>query len=813
MRCSSILLALALVASAPVASAHEAEPPRPKTSVNGVWPAGRAGAYDVVVPVVMVVGIDGRVESAEVEVSLGADLDAAALDAARRWVFEPALRDGKPIAARIRAAVRFVAAAEEPHVHAEPEHPSAHDHEPHEHEHDHPHEAAPPPPSEPAAPEEVRVSGRVQPRSASEVVRGRDVLAAAPHRTASDMLTVIPGVFVTQHSGEGKAHQIFLRGFDAVHGQDLEIWVAGAPVNEVSNIHGQGYADLHVVMPEVVKEVHALPGTYDPRQGDFAVAGTIRYKLGFDDAGITTKATAGSFGARRVFLAYHPAGAPDATFAAFETYATDGFGPARAAMRASAIGQVSHDFEEDLSLRVMASTFTSRFDSAGVLLRDDVERGKVDRFATYDAKQGGYSARTQLVVELHKHGDGDRWSIAPYAVLRSLGLRSNFTGFTEDPVNGDNTQQLNDAVTVGTTAFYRKSFRVFSSDDALEAGLALRHDRVTQSQRRLSNVTDSPTATLVDARIRATDVGAYLDASLKPLSRLRVRGGLRVDGLSYASQDFALSAAQAAHGETAGEERVSQGVHFGKKATIEWAAIPKLRALVSYGEGFRSPQARSLVNGQTTPFTTVTSYEAGVRYAEGEALQGSVAVFHTRLSDDLVFDQTTARNERVPATHRTGVSIEMVAKPTPSFLASSSLTYTRAEFAEGDGTYNAGDLLPYVPQIVARSDVAYTPAFGHWLHRKLEGRFGVGLTSFFHRPLPYGETGHDVFLTDAGASVRLGEIELGVDAFNLLGTDWYDGEFVYASSFRPGAAAALVPARHVTVGTPRSLFASLTLRL
>ena len=100
-------------------------------------------------------------------------------------------------------------------------------------------------------PEEVVVQGTRAPRSASEITLDRPLLEAAPHRTASDLLLLVPGLTVTQHSGEGKAHQIFFRGFDAVHGQDLEIWAGGAPVNDVSNIHGQGYADLHFLMPEV----------------------------------------------------------------------------------------------------------------------------------------------------------------------------------------------------------------------------------------------------------------------------------------------------------------------------------------------------------------------------------------------------------------------------------------------------------------------------------------------------------------------------------------------------------------------------------
>ena len=105
---------------------------------------------------------------------------------------------------------------------------------------------------------QVEVTGQRKVKSASTRAIGRDVLEAAPQRTGSDLLRTVPGVFLSQHSGEGKAHQIFLRGFDAVHGQDVELWVGGAPVNDVSNIHGQGYADLHFVIPEVVQGRRAI---------------------------------------------------------------------------------------------------------------------------------------------------------------------------------------------------------------------------------------------------------------------------------------------------------------------------------------------------------------------------------------------------------------------------------------------------------------------------------------------------------------------------------------------------------------------------
>lgn len=670
-----------------------------------------------------------------------------------------------------------------------------------------------PPQPQTAQPEQtIVVHGAAPPRSASETVVDQRILQAAPHRDASEMLLSVPGVFVSQHGGEGKAHQIFFRGFDAVHGQDVEIWAGGAPVNDVSNVHGQGYADLHFILPEVVREIRSTPGNYEPAQGDFAVAGTLRFALGYAEPGITAKAALGSFGSRRYFLAYHPREASEETFAAAEVYKTDGFGPSRAARHASGIAQTTYDFGGGVVGRVMASAYAGRFDSAGVLRLDDIESGRVDRLATYDPKQGGYSSRTQLVLELANRDTTSEqalpssWSLSPFVVVRSLSLRSNFTGFLSN-AEGDSIQQRNDASTLGATASYRRQLKLFSKNDRLEAGVFLRNDSIEQSQHRLSlrsdRVTDDdPTASRgVDAKVRATDVAGYVDASLHPVRRVTLRGGLRMDGLSYLTEDDG--------GPSAGQTRTALGAQLSKRGTLDVVVFPGLNALASYGEGFRSPQARSLGNGETTPFTRVTSYETGLRFRDSQRFQASAALFHTRLSDDLVFDQATARNELVPGTARTGLSANIVAEPTRWFVSSTSFTYTRASFTGSDATHQRGDLLPYVPQIVVRGDWALTPTLGQYWGHDLKSHLGAGFTYLGRRPLPYGEMGHDAFLTDASVSVRLGPIETGLEAFNLFNAAWYDGQFVYASAF--SGAASLVPSRHVTVGPPRSWLWTLTL--
>ena len=665
--------------------------------------------------------------------------------------------------------------------------------------------------SEPAR--DVRVTGAPPPRSASDVVRGRDVVLAAPHRTASDALAVVPGVFVTQHSGEGKAHQIFLRGFDAVHGQDVELWVGGVPINEVSNVHGQGYADLHFVMPEVIREVAATPGTYDPKQGDFAVAGTIRMKLGYPEPGATLKGSVGSFGARRLFFAYHPKDASEETFAAGEMYSTDGFGPSRAARRASMLAQATHDFDGGPALRVLASTYAGRYDSAGAVPADAIESGRLDRFATLDPKQGGYSTRHQLLVELHKHDEGARWSIAPFVVLRTLHLRQNFTGWSRDAARGqlvsDNTQQTNESVTAGATASYRKRVALLSTRDAIELGVYGRHDVVDQAQRRLSDADDAGARTLVDAAVRGTNVAAYADAAVHPLKRLAVHGGVRLDGLSYSATDRV----DAAGAFAAAPARSAQGAHLGKKATVDYGILPRTHLVASYGDGFRSPQARGLSDGERTFLTEVSSWELGVRYTDGARLAGSLAGFYTDLSEDLVFDPATARNERVPGTARRGVAAEATARADDHLLLSSSATYTHATFTGDGATYGRGDLLPYVPELVVRTDAVAKWPLGRILGRELEGRLGTGLEGLVGRPLPFGDTGRNVFLVDASAGLRLREIELGLDVFNLLDASWYDGQFVHASNFSRSATPPRVPFRHVTVGPPRTFFFSLTLHV
>jgi outer membrane cobalamin receptor len=820
------------------ALAHEIVPPKAVNQPAPTWPKNRAYAYDVVVPLVLLVSADGSVTDVQVEAKLGEDFDALAVDAAKRWTFQPALSRGRPVAAKVRAVMRFVGNSS----HARPTTTSAaalgansvelagsaapvalasKDAEvtipastavaKAEDQARSAHEAG----SRSNQPVVDVLGDRTSPpRSASQVTRGQDVIRAAPHRTGGDLLQVVPGVFITQHSGQGKAYQVFYRGFDAVHGQDLEFWVGGAPVNEVSNIHGQGYADLHFVMPEIVSQITVLPGNYRPDQGDFAVAGTIRYELSYREPGITVKGTLGSFGERRVFLGYHRKDASPGSFAAFEAQSTNGFGPGRAADRTSAVVQEEFRLGHG-RMRWLASGYAGRFDSPGVVRLADIEAGELSRFDTYGVNQGGFSSRYQLVGEYSGTTEGSRWSIAPYVVRRGLHLKQNYTGYLLDRDNGDTTELSNESTTFGTTGRYLYPVHWFSPRDSIEAGMSLRNDWVSQSQRNLGLGSHGTVATRIDAKIRAMDVAGFIDLAILPFSRVKVRAGLRVDGLAYDVQDntpVVDGSTDPAPNATlaAGRTRTAFGTHYGPRLTVDGAIAPNLHGIISYGEGFRSPQARSLGDGEKAPFTTVRSMETGLRYSTAD-LSGSVAAFRTTLHDDLVFDAAAARNEAVPSSQRIGGTLEFTVKPTTWFLSSGSATYTRATFTGADSRYREGDRLPYVPGFILRHDVAFTPTLGRWWARPLTARFGAALTGMFDRPQPYGVFGHNVFLVDAVTELRLAEVGVGLDVFNLLGAHWYDSEFTYSANWSPGGMARLVPERYVTAGAPRVLLATVSL--
>ncbi|MBL0694968.1 TonB-dependent receptor [Comamonas sp. JC664] len=650
------------------------------------------------------------------------------------------------------------------------------------------------------------VRGARPAQTASEVTLGRDILDAAPRRNAVDLLRAVPGLVASQHSGEGKAQQLFLRGFDALHGQDVELDVGGLPVNEVSHIHALGYADINFVIPEVVQSLEVTEGSYRASQGDFAVAGTVRMALGVAEPGVHLMGTMGQYGQRRLVATVRP-GEDAGTFAAVELGEGRGFGAQRGYGRASLLAQATTSLGNGVTVRALGGSYVTRFDSPGVVREDDLLAGREDFFSAALGRQGGSVSRHQLLlgVELPRTGNG-RTKLEVFGVLSDLRLRNNFTGYRVD-LRGDGLEQTNDGTTLGARAEHRRSVNILGHKVALELGLGARRDSVEQTQRRYRESDGTFFSDEIDASFTQTDVWSWGEARL-PLGRWSLRLGGRADALGVEVFD-ALAFRDPRYYDGQGHARSAFGVHLGAKAGLEYAlgdSADAWRLFASYGDGFRSPQARGLSEGERAPFVSIRGAEVGSR-KDGEHWALQLSLFGSQVDNDFFFDHTVGTTVYTGETLRSGVSAALQARPLPGLVASVSATLAHAYVRASD------TLLPYFAPFVARADVGWDGRPGWpWLGGSTLS-LGTGLTFIGPRPLPFNERSATVFLADAHVAVRRGELGLRLEVSNVLDARWRDGEFVYSSRFDPSAPASLVPARHFTAGSPRMASLSLELHL
>ena len=782
--------------------------------------------------VVLLVSIDaaGHVTGVEIAQSGGKMFDDAAMTAMRLWTFAPATRDGVAVASRIRVPFHFAP----PEAPAPPEvlAPAIQGDV-----------AAPAPPvaapATPPPPEEVRVLGRsyIPSRGAGDYEIPVGKLAAVPRMDSASLLRLAPGVLLTNEGGLGHPYQIFLRGFDAREGQDIEFTVDGIPINEVGNPHGNGLADTNFIIPELVSRLRVVEGPYAPQQGNFAVAGSALYDLGLDRTGLTVQGRYGSFNTKRLLLLWRPEGASDHTFGGAELFQSDGFGQNRAAERATAMGGYEGALGQTGSYRLLVSSYATHYSAAGVLRLDDVLAKRKGFYDTYDTGQGGDSSRHSVGAVLNGRAGDMKLSQSVFLVFRDFRLRENFTGFQEDPQEvwqsthnqrGDLIDQRSQQITFGGRGSARQSFSLFGLKQEAELGYFARYDAISavqqRDQQRGGVGTVIPYRKDLDLDSGLANVGLYADMGLKPVSWVTLRGGLRGDFYHYrVTNNCALTVQTSTGGDPIDTECFSsdrQGYRspdltsstsattLQPRGTLLVGPFSDLTLSASWGKGSRSLDPQYINQDLKTPFATVDAKELGVSFARplgGVDVSARSVFFQTSVDRDLFFNQTEGRNTLANGTTRTGWAGN--ARATGSFFdLAGNVTFVRATF---DDTHL---LIPYVPSMVVRADgVIFGKLPLSFRGRKLEGSLGTGVSFVGHRPLPFDEESQTIFLVDAGASVKWSAFSLGVIGTNLLDREYRLGEYNYTSNFRSQPYPTLVAARHFSAGEPRAIYGTLTI--
>ena len=818
----------------------------------------------------LTVDADGHVSKVDVLQSGGADLDEAAVVAARQWTFDPALRNGKPVASRIRVPFHFAPPAPPPELvepatpkdmlpsqqavpqapprapavlpvpPAAPVPPGAPPGAPAS-------PAAPGTPPTPETPQEVSVFGHLEPRphgtSDYQVTVGE--LKAVPRTNASDALKLAPGFLLTNEGGSGHAEQVFLRGFDAHEGQDLEFSVDGVPLNDAGNYHGNGYADTHFILPELIHSVRVLEGPYAPQQGNFAVAGSADYELGLDRRGLSAEYTVGTFGTQRLLLLWGPSDAPSGTFAGAEYFTTDGFGVNRQAKRGTAVGQYEAPLGANGKLRVNATAYVTEYNNAGVVREDDYDSGRVGFYGTEDPNQTGNEAsRVSLSATYEGRFQAMDISQQLFLIDRTMRLRENWTGFIDDvqePTQSLHDQRgdlidfpgILDEVTAGARGVARWHGTGLGLRQEFEGGYFGRIDQTGSTQYRIAAGTNAPYKTDADFESTLGDIGVYVDGNVHFFPWLALRGGVRtemflfdvldncavqsVDNPSKVSTEIDLSClSELEHG--------AYREPFQRSTTASGVVMPRGTLVVGPFDHFehfsaerRQRQVRSVdpsyvAQGLQTPFVSVQSRDLGVSYAGAvgaTSLTAKSVLFQTHVDQDLIFDPSAGRNTLAGGSTRTGWAGSMVRVCSGRFFdIAANATLVKATFDD------TGLLVPYVPDVVLRGDAA----FFHELPWKIAEKpvrvtVGYGVSYVGHRPLPYGQVSDVIFLSDLslGASWMIWNVRL--TGQNIFDARYKLGEYNYASDFHSAPAPTLVPERAFTAGAPQQFMLSVSATL
>lgn len=857
-------LAPILAVWASLAWAQDVVPPEVTSRVEARLPVGAPPPLQDHILLEFTVGTDGAASDIAVVESAGEAWDTAAIRALAQWRFNPARHAGTPVAARTRLAFSVPVSALDAGAVDAPQELDGGDGAARPSEGPVEADAGVPSTSEVAAPDggppvfgvegalvgpshpahelSTTVLGRVVPKSrgASDFHLEVGELKSVPRRSASELLTLAPGILLTNEGGEGHAEQIFLRGFDAREGQDLELTVDGVPINDAGNLHGNGFANLHFLIPELVENLRVLEGPFDPRQGNFAVAGSADYQLGLAQRGLLAKGAVGSFETSRLVLLWGPPGETSRTFGGVEVFRTSGFGQNRAALDAKAMGQYEGRLSDSTSFRVGAAAYGANFRSAGLVRADDVASGAKGFYDTYDERQGGDNARAQAHLDLHSHGTKLASDHTVFALYQLGRLRENFTGFLADVQlpqqnlhgqRGDLIDRTSSNVTMGARGAARFRGHLFGRTQELEGGYFARLDLVEGLQERVQAGGNTPYLRELDLQSTLTDIGAYLDASLSPWWWLTLRGGARVEVLTYDVHDrcAAREVRRPSTSDPPGDASCLSQQDLGRyrepderHSTTGAVILPRGSILVgpfagatltgSVGQGVRSIDPQYVTQNLEAPFASVLAWEGGVSWAhafERHALTARLVLFGTRVDKDLVFNEQEGRGILGGSTSRLGALAAGRAKGS-FYDVNLNVTWVRSQFDD------SGLLVPYVPDLVVRGDGAIFHQLPWWrpLGAPLSARASLGVTYVGRRALPYGQRSDVILVGDASLEGSWKWLSLGLSVRNLLDTQYRLGEYNFASDFRTsGTLPTLVPARMFSAGAPRSFLLTLGVQL
>ncbi len=621
--------------------------------------------------------------------------------------------------------------------------------------------------------------------ASSRTIRDLDI-RLRPRETAQELLRLAPGLVIAQHAGGGKAEQIFLRGFDADHGTDVAISVDGTPVNMLSHGHGQGYADLHFLMPEVVELGEVRKGPYDARDGNLATAGAVNFRTRdrVDDGMVAARG--GSFNTAHGF-GMAPFGGPAGKaggYVAASGHYTDG--PVLSPQdyeRFNGFAKFTALVGRDVELVASGSGFDSEWRASGQVPERAVRAGRISRFGSIDDSEGGNTSRYDLNLGLRSSGGGESgWEVRAYAVRYDFELFSNFTFFLDDPVNGDGIRQADDRTILGLNAEYAAPSRIGSLGGRTAAGVGGRAD--AGDVQLGHQVRRTPLEPRVDARVRQQHGFAWLKQDLDLSPTVRLQFGVRGDLFHFDVSDRLASANASS----------TQGV-VSPKLNLALRASDAVTLFASAGAGFHSNDARAAAVAAPGDrlLPRAIGAELGGRYVwSGGSLAASL--WGLDLQSELVYVGDEGTTEASGRTRRIGVDLEGRVRLTRWLWADADANLARGRLRDEP---EGADRVPLAPTFTLAGGLTARdlgPVEGGFRVRHIGDRAAIEDNSV----VAQGYTVSEVF-----ARWRVAGLKLLAAVDNLFNVEWNEAQFATTSRLQDEPAE--VTELHFTPGAKRSL--------
>lgn len=609
-------------------------------------------------------------------------------------------------------------------------------------------------------------------------------LLVNPVNSSQDILRKVPGLFIGQHAGGGKAEQIFLRGFDIDHGTDIGITVDGLPVNMVSHAHGQGYADLHFLIPETVERIDFGKGPYYAERGNFNTAGYVDFQtkkkldnslLGIEYGQFNTSRLVGLFDLLGQAEKHH-------AYIASEYLLTDG--PVESPQnfnRFNLMGKYVVDLPNNDQLSILASHFTSKWDASGQIPVRAVQSGLISRFGSIDDTEGGETSRTNFLVQHTKNLNKHTFvkSRAFYSKY-DFQLFSNFTFFLDDPVNGDQIMQHEDRQIFGLESVVYEEHPFEAFDLSLQTGIGLRYDLIDDNE--LSHTVNRKTTLeqMAFGNVNETNMYGFVNMEFKRGDWL-INPGVRLD---YFKFDYTDGLASVYEGQSESKSILSPKLNFLYNPSHHWQFFLKT------GKGFHSNDSRVVV-AQGAQKTLPAAYGAdlGAIWKPIPRMWMNMALWGLYLEQEFVYVGDAAIVEPSGQTRRMGIEAGIRYQAADYIFIDADVNYTYARAEDSEAQY-----IPLAPDLTAMSGIAVKLPIG--LESSLRFRY------LKDRPANEDNSliAEGYFLTDFNFQYHFKNLTFGIVIENLFDVAWNEAQF--ATESRLQNELEPVEEIHFTPGVP-----------